>query len=343
MRRLRYILFPFAFIYHLVTWIRNICFDKGVLKSTRFDLPIIAVGNLNMGGTGKTPQIEYLIQLLSDSNKVAVLSRGYKRETSGFVLANETTTVGDIGDEPFQFFNKFKNISVAVDANRVAGIQQLQKLKQPEVVLLDDAYQHRKVNAGFYVLLTAYHDLYTNDFVLPAGNLREGRVGAKRADVIVVTKCPDNLSNEEMQQLERELKPGKHQNVFFTKIAYDAVLLGDDTYKTLDELKEKDVVLISGIANPNPLKAYLSKNGVSFEHLNFGDHHNFSETEIENFRKLQADGKVLLTTEKDYMRLKKHLSLSYVAISTQFINNKSNFDKKIISYVEQNSKHRNSS
>ncbi|GAB1307513.1 tetraacyldisaccharide 4'-kinase [Urechidicola sp. KH5] len=340
MRRLRYILFPFAFIYHLVTWIRNICFDKGVLKSTRFDLPIIAVGNLNMGGTGKTPQIEYLIRLLSNQYKIAVLSRGYKRATSGFVLADSATKVKDIGDEPFQFFNKFETISVAVDANRVEGIGKLEELKQPDVMLLDDAFQHRKVKAGFYILLTAYHDLYTNDFVLPAGNLREGRAGAKRADVIVVTKCPDNLSNEEMQQIERKLKPKEHQNVFFTKIAYDSVLLGDETYKTLGDIKEKDVVLISGIANPNPLKEYLSINGVSFEHLSFGDHHNFSETEIENFRKLQADGKMLLTTEKDYMRLKRHLSLSYVAISSQFINNKSIFDKKIISYVGQNSKNR---
>ncbi|MEY2867889.1 MAG: hypothetical protein RIR01_289, partial [Bacteroidota bacterium] len=194
MNLLRKILFPFAILYGLVTAIRNFLFDKGILKSYAFDLPIIAVGNLSVGGTGKTPQIEYLIRLLSTKYKVATLSRGYKRKSEGFVLADANVNAEILGDEPFQFFQKFPNIQVAVDANRKNGIEQLlSKNSKPEVILLDDAYQHRKVKAGFYILLTAYGDIYADDFMLPTGNLRESRSGAHRADVVVVTKCPPNL------------------------------------------------------------------------------------------------------------------------------------------------------
>ena len=180
MKAIRYLLFPFAVLYDGVTSIRNTFYDKGVLKSTKFDLPIIAVGNLSVGGTGKSPMIEYLIRLLGDK-KIATLSRGYKRKTEGFILIDSSHTSSDVGDEPLQFFKKFPQISAAVDANRVNGIQQLQKKVNPEVILLDDAYQHRKVEAGFYILLTKYDDLFSDDLVLPTGNLRESRKGAKRA------------------------------------------------------------------------------------------------------------------------------------------------------------------
>ncbi len=181
MNLLRILLFPFAIIYDFITSIRNFLFDKGILKSNTFNIPVIAVGNLSVGGTGKTPQIEYLIRLLSEKYKVATLSRGYKRKSKGFVLADSTSNAEILGDEPFQYFQKFPQILVAVDANRTNGIQQLLAQKSPpEVILLDDAFQHRKVNAGFYILLTAYNDLYSDDFVLPTGNLRESRSGARR-------------------------------------------------------------------------------------------------------------------------------------------------------------------
>jgi len=187
----RKILFPLSILYGLITCIRNILFDNGILKAYSFDLPVIAVGNLSVGGTGKTPQIEYLIRLLSDKYKIATLSRGYKRQSSGFILAEASTTAATLGDEPFQFFTKFPNIHVAVDADRKNGIVQLLLQKdRPEIILLDDAFQHRKVKAGLYILLTSFEDLYVNDFVLPTGNLRESRSGAKRASIIVVTKCP---------------------------------------------------------------------------------------------------------------------------------------------------------
>ncbi len=192
---LRYLLFPFAILYGIITSIRNILFDKGVLKSYLFDIPIIAVGNLSVGGTGKTPQIEYLIRLLSPKYTVATLSRGYKRKSEGFVLADVNSNAEILGDEPFQMHQKFPNINVAVDADRKNGIEQLLSLSEkPNVILLDDAFQHRKVKAGFYILLSAFDDLFCNDLLLPTGNLRESRSGAKRANVIIITKCPKDLS-----------------------------------------------------------------------------------------------------------------------------------------------------
>ena len=205
MNLLRKILFPFSILYGFITSIRNFLFDIGVLKSYSFDLPIIAVGNLSVGGTGKTPQIEYLIRLLSDKYKVATLSRGYKRQSEGFILANEISDAKQLGDEPFQFYQKFKNIQVAVDANRKNGIEQLlSNSDAPEIILLDDAFQHRKVKAGFYIMLTSYGDLYANDFMLPTGNLRESRSGAQRANIIIVTKCPSSLSLDAQNNIKKQ-------------------------------------------------------------------------------------------------------------------------------------------
>ena len=190
MNLLRKLLFPFAILYGIITSLRNYLYDKGILKSYSFDIPVIAVGNLNVGGTGKTPQIEYLIRLLSPNYRVATLSRGYKRKSEGFVLADATSNAEILGDEPFQYFKKFPNIQVAVDADRRNGIEQLVKQKaMPEIILLDDAFQHRKVKAGFYILLTAYDDLFCNDFMLPTGNLRESSNGAKRANLIKTNRC----------------------------------------------------------------------------------------------------------------------------------------------------------
>ena len=194
MRFLRHILWPLAIIYGIITSIRNFLYNHNYFRSHTFSIPVVAVGNLSVGGTGKTPMVEYLIRLFSDSHKVAVLSRGYKRKSKGFILANTNTTTEEIGDEPFQYFSKFKNILVAVDAQRKNGIEQLLQLPQkPEIILLDDAFQHRKVNANFYVLLTAYSDLFTDDFMLPVGNLREVKSGAQRAQAVVVSKCTDEL------------------------------------------------------------------------------------------------------------------------------------------------------
>lgn len=334
MNLLRKLLFPFAILYGTIISIRNFLFDAGVLKSYSFDLPVIVVGNLSVGGTGKTPQIEYLIRLLSDKYKIATLSRGYKRQSAGFVLAQAGTNAKILGDEPFQFFRKFPSIQVAVDADRKNGIEQLLSLSEkPEVILLDDAFQHRKVKAGFYILLTSYGDLYSDDFMLPTGNLRESRSGAKRADVIIVTKCPFNLSLDEQKKINKRLKVTPNQELYFTFIAYEEFIYGENRKIIVNEIQVAAKVLVAGIAKPEPFFAYLQDtNDVC---LSFPDHHNFTDKDILEIKNV-AQNNIIITTEKDYVRLKGSLpseQLFYLPIQTSFISGSENFDKTIIDYV----------
>mgnify|MGYP003583851050 CR=1 FL=1 len=335
MKILRKLLFPFAILYGFITSIRNFLFDKGVLKSTSFDLPVIAVGNLSVGGTGKTPQIEYLIRLLSDKYKVATLSRGYKRKSEGFVLADENSNAEILGDEPFQFYQKFPNVMVAVDANRTNGIQQLlSQNEKPEIILLDDAYQHRKVKAGFYILLTSYGDLYSDDFMLPTGNLRESRSGAERASIIVVTKCPKILTDDEQSEIRLKLKSS--QQVFFTFIDYDIFIFGKNEKIAVGEIKSESKLLLAGIAKPKPFFDYLKNE--NDECLIFPDHHHFSDADLDSIQN-KANGKKIITTEKDYVRLKDSKLVSqlyYLPIKSTFINHQQNFDVSILEYVKTN-------
>ena len=333
---LQKILFPFTLLYGFITGIRNFLFDKGILKSYSFDVPIIAVGNLSVGGTGKTPQIEYLIRLLSPNYKVATLSRGYKRKSKGFILANSTSNAEIIGDEPFQFYKKFKNIQVAVDANRKNGIEKLlSQTNKPEVLLLDDAFQHRKVKAGFYILLTSYGDLYSDDFILPTGNLRESRAGAKRANLVIVTKCPTTLSPEEQREIQAKLNLTYTQELYFSYIDYDEFLFSELKSIKASEVKNVDKLLLAGIAKPEPFFKYLQSE--KEEQLVFPDHHYFSEKdllEIEN----KAQGKIIITTEKDYVRLKGSIpkeQLFYLPIRSSFLSASEKFNKTITNYLEK--------
>lgn len=337
MNFLRKILFPVAFVYWIVTWMRNYFYDKQIFKSKSFDLPIIAVGNLSVGGTGKTPQIEYLIRLLQDNFKVATLSRGYKRETNGFVLANNSTTVKEIGDEPFQFFTKFPKIKVAVDANRINGITQLLKLEnKPEIILLDDAFQHRKVKAGFYILLTTYSELFCDDFILPFGNLREPSSGKKRANMIIVTKCPSDISELAMSEVKKKLDVDVP--VFFSKIVYDELVYSEVKPIKTAEIKLTEKTIITGIAKPFPFISHLKKENDLV--LEFSDHHNFTKKEIDNIKEL-AKNKTIITTEKDFMRLKGSLSkeqLFYLPIKSAFLKEADVLDKIILDYVGKSSR-----
>lgn len=332
---LRKILFPLAFLYWLITFIRNWLYDKGILKSHSFDIPIIAVGNLSVGGTGKTPQIEYLIRLLSENYKVAVLSRGYKRSTEGFILADEKATATSIGDEPFQFYSKFPNIQVAVDANRKNGIEKLVQLQdKPDVILLDDAFQHRKVKAGFYILLTAYDDLFCDDYILPFGNLREPSSGKKRADMIIVTKCPKDLSELAQQKIAEKLNV--KQSVYFTTIEYDDYVFGNDIQLLVSDIQSESKLLVAGIAKPNLFFDFL-KNETD-ETLVFPDHHHFSKQDCEQIL-AKANGRKISTTEKDFVRLNGLLpktQLFYLPIKSVFIN--TTIDKTIQDYVGQGSR-----
>ncbi|MCT4697587.1 tetraacyldisaccharide 4'-kinase [Tenacibaculum haliotis] len=344
MKLLRFLLFPFAVLYDVVTTIRNWFFELGLLKSTSFDIPVIIVGNLSVGGTGKSPQIEYLIRLLKDTHKVAVLSRGYKRKTKGFQIVNTPHKAIDVGDEPLQFFKKFgKEVTVAVDADRTNGIQQLLNLKtSPEVVLLDDAYQHRKVKGSTYILLTKFADLYVNDFMLPTGNLRESRNGAKRASVIIVTKCPHDLDQKTKDSIIKKIAPKKEQKVFFTTISYDENIKGNAAPITISDLKEKEVLLVTGIANPDSLLSFLSEERIKYKHLAYPDHYNFTDNDIikiKNESKTISSNTVILTTEKDYMRLNGKIdNLCYITIKSTFLSDGEKFNQFVINHVKNNIK-----
>ena len=334
MNLLRKILFPFAVLYGFITSIRNFLFDKGMLKSHSFDVPVIAVGNLSVGGTGKTPQIEYLIRLLSPKYKIATLSRGYKRQSKGFVLADSTSNAEILGDEPFQFYTKFKNIQVAVDADRKNGIEQLlYQQERPDVILLDDAFQHRKVKAGFYILLTSYGDLFCDDYMLPTGNLRESRSGAKRADIIVVTKCPANLSLDEQNEIKSKLQLNSDQELYFSYIDYDDSVYSEDKVLKVSEIENVDKLLLAGIAKPEPFFGYLQDENV--ECLTYPDHHHFTEKELLEINN-KSKNKIIITTEKDFVRLKCSIpkeQLFYLPIRSTFLSVSENFDKTITNYV----------
>ncbi|MFM2214029.1 MAG: Tetraacyldisaccharide 4-kinase [Bacteroidota bacterium] len=332
MNWLRKVLFPFAILYGLITSIRNFLYDVGLLKAYSFDIPVIAVGNLSVGGTGKTPQIEYLIRLLSPQYKIATLSRGYKRQSKGFVLADAKSNAASLGDEPFQYYKKFPLIQVAVDADRRNGITQLGAQKnKPEVILLDDAFQHRKVKAGFYILLTAYDDLFCDDYILPVGSLREGRRGAKRADMIIVTKCPPTISQIAQRTIKNKI--GLDIPLFFSCIAYDDAIYNDAHSMSVAESKSKERLLLAGIAKPRPFFSFM---GAKKENtMVFPDHHHFTDSDIDTI-KTKAGNSIIITTEKDFVRLQTDVlkeQLYYLPIKSQLITNQEAFDQTILNYV----------
>lgn len=283
-------------------------YDKKILSSASFGLPVICIGNLSVGGTGKSPMVEYLLKHLKSQFQVATLSRGYMRKTTGYALADEQSTALEIGDEPMQFHLKFPEIPVAVGEERVAAIPQLLHDKPGiQVIILDDAFQHRAIKAGFNILLTDYNNVFTRDFYLPAGDLRDLKSGYKRADVIVVTKCPAGLSINEKNKIINEIKPLSHQQVFFTALEYGIPY--HIISKKQTELSGKQVLLVSGIANPGALKKYLEAKTGYYEALMFPDHHIFSIDDwneiCKRYEKMNAGNKIILSTEKDAVRLSK--------------------------------------
>ncbi len=329
---LRKFLLPFALLYGLIMLVRNYLYDLRILKSESYRFPVICVGNLSVGGTGKTPMIEYLLDLLLANYKVATLSRGYGRSTKGFRMVTNAESAINVGDEPLQFKNKFNSAIIAVDENRRRGITKLKKEHNPDVILLDDAFQHRKVKAGFNILLTRFKDLYEDDFMLPTGNLREPTIGAGRAKIIIVTKCPKDLTLEQQEIIRNKLRPRNYQRLYFSYISYNDHIFNGTNEIELKELIDEEITLVTGIANPSSLCDYLTASGISFKHLNFPDHHNFSSAEIKNI----SGSKLVVTTEKDFMRLKGEIAnekLFYLPIKMKFIQDSNSFDKEISNYV----------
>ena len=314
MQLLRILAFPFSLIYAFAVYIRNLLYDTGILTSAKISTPTICVGNLSVGGTGKTPMIEWLLNHLSGGSKLAVLSRGYKRKSKGYVLAHPTSTAEEIGDEPLQIYSKFPEVDVAVEADRIKGIEQLETSRHPDIILLDDAYQHRKVQPSFSILLTSYDQRYTKDWYLPTGNLRDSKSASKRADLIVVTKCPPDLDDEGQLKITQELNPEMNQKVLFCTLEYDNNLKGDKAGLSILDLKNIEVTLVTGIANSKPLIKFLESQEIRFDHQEFSDHHYFSGKEIDFFNSRPF----VLTTEKDYMRLKDKVdNLYYIFCPTQ--------------------------
>ncbi len=310
LKSFRILLFPIALIYWFIIFIRNKLYDTGVLSSATFGLPLICVGNLSVGGTGKSPMVEFLVRNLKDHFKVATLSRGYKRKTRGYALANEKSDALEIGDEPMQFKLKFPEVPVAVGEERLDAISQLLHDK-PDIqsIILDDAFQHRVVKAGMNILLTDYNNLFTRDFYLPTGDLRDLKSSYKRAEIIVVTKCDPFLTEKEKQKIIEEIRPLDKQHIFFTANRYPAPYHIIRQYETTSFLPGTEILLVTGIANPEPLKELLMDHSESYHMLHYPDHHIFTIDDWRDikkrFDKIESEKKIILTTEKDAVRLAK--------------------------------------
>lgn len=309
LKSFRILLLPFSLLYWLAIGIRNWLYNRNILKSAQFGLPLICVGNLSVGGTGKSPMVEYLIRLLKDEFRIATLSRGYKRKTKGYALANAGSTALEIGDEPMQFHLKFPEVPVAVGEERIVAVPQLlHDRPDTELIILDDAFQHRAIHAGLNILLTEYGNLFTRDFYLPTGDLRDLKSSYRRAQIMVVTKCRPDLPVAEKKKIEAEINPRQQQSVFFTSIQYGQL------YHILNHQPaaitgETEVLLVTGIANPRPLKQQLEAQCRSYQMLAYSDHHIFTIDDLREVRKkfdtLTASHKIILTTEKDAVRLMK--------------------------------------
>ncbi len=346
------LLFPFAVIYGIITSLRNLLYDWKFLKSKSVDIHTICVGNLAVGGTGKTPHVEYLINILQNDFKIAILSRGYKRKTSGFIQATNLSTAFDIGDEPLQYKTKNPQIEVCVDANRVNGIKKILEFPEPpKVVILDDAFQHRALNCELKIVISEYNNLYLNDCMMPAGYLRESKKGIERADIIIVSKTPDKTTAIQIRNVIKDLKPLAHQQLFFTWLKYGE-LKGfqnpTDTIDTLNDLFRYRIVAFTGIGNPQPMITYLKEYASDVKHIQFPDHHRFTIQDIADVRAqldaIEGGNKIVVTTEKDAMRLRgtdlqdiaNTLPLYVLPIEVDFKDKTQEFNDTIINYVRTN-------
>lgn len=348
-------LYPVSMLYGLVVFVRNLLFDYKFLKSHEFDIPIISIGNITVGGTGKTPHTEYLVGLLEKEFKIATLSRGYKRKTSGFVLANASTTATEIGDEPMQIKSKFPQVQVAVAEKRVVGIQHLLKQpkeQKPDAILLDDAFQHRYVKPGINILLIDYNRPISEDTLLPYGRLRESDKAINRANMIIITKCPSQIKPIERRIIAKQIDLRPYQKLFFTTIDYGHLTPAFNKFTNHSNFyieKSFSVLLVTGIANPFLLKKHLTPFARSIDEIHYPDHYTFKNSDIKNiqkqYEKMAGSKKIIITTEKDVMRLremsciddelKRHIF--YIPLKIKFLDNEGKeFDRKIVNYVREN-------
>jgi tetraacyldisaccharide 4'-kinase len=352
------LLYPVSLLYGLITGIRNFLYNAGILPSVEFPFPVICVGNITVGGTGKTPHTEYIAGLLTENFKVATLSRGYKRKTRDFRIASSSALVSEIGDEPMQIFRNFPDVLVTVDRNRIEGVNRiLKEYPETEVIILDDGFQHRRITPGFSILLSDFERLFFRDHMLPYGNLRESKGNMKRADMILITKSPENISPIQRRLIVKEIDKSPYQNLYFTTFRYKPPVpvfenCLEGMQNDFSEYAGCGIVLITGIANPLPLKEYLQKSYSEIIHLSFPDHHSFNEKDLLSFssayNNLNSAHRYLFTTEKDAVRLREFTDIAepirsaffYIPVGIHFLNeDKDEFDNLIINYVRKN--HRN--
>ena len=345
LKSFRLLLLPFSLLYAIIVICRNYLFDKNYFKSSSFNFPIICVGNLAVGGTGKSPMVEYLIRILKHPFNIATLSRGYKRKTTGFAIANKFTTALEIGDEPMQFHLKFPDVIIAVGEERLEAIPQLlQEKPNIDLIILDDAFQHRSVKAGLNILLTEHDDLFTRDFFLPTGDLRDQKSSYKRAEIIIITKCPPDLNEQQKRKIIKEINPLEHQQIFFTSIQYGKpyhIISKEER----DISKADEIFLVCGIANPKPIKNYILEKAETYYEQIFNDHHIFSIDDlneiISQYRNIESESKIILTTEKDAVRLIKFsaelnaLPFYVLPVAHQFLFNEATvFQETVLSFVQ---------
>ena len=349
-------LYPFSLLYGFVTAVKNFLYNSGILKSFEFSIPVICVGNISVGGTGKTPHTEYLAGMLSRHFKVAVLSRGFKRKSPGFLYAEPDSLVEEIGDEPKQISGKYPGIIVAVDRNRVNGIKKiLEDYPETEVIVLDDAFQHRRLQPGFSILLSDFGRLIIEDSMLPYGNLREHAHNMNRADIILITKSPQDISAIQRRLIVKQINKAPYQNLYFTALTYlpPVPLFGEgtpaeDLFKP-DERSKTGILLITGIANPGLLYEYLKNKAGEIVHLRFKDHHRFDNKDNEKiysaWNSIKSSVKYVITTEKDAVRLREFINIAepdrslfyYLPVEINFLNDdKEEFDNIIVEYVRKN-------
>ena len=341
MKKFKILLYPISLIYGLLVGIRNIFFDIGILDSKIYKIPTIGIGNLSIGGTGKSILVDYLINLFKSNYTITTLSRGYNRDTKGFVHANSKSTAYEIGDEPFQFYSKHPEINVVVCEDRRRGMKIiLKKLPQTELCIWDDIYQHRFVKPGLMILTTTYDEPYTRDKILPLGNLRESISSSKRADIVLINKCPENISNLKREKFTNSLNLFEHQKVYYSSLTYSEKIKSKSTSLNLNDLEINNFILVTGIADSSYLVKFLKDRELSFTHLKYKDHYNYSKSSIDKIKRI-SDGKYILTTEKDFGKLKLKIdsnNLFYIEVSVKFLNdsNELEFDELIEKYLNEN-------
>ena len=322
---IRFLVFPLSIIFKFVTDIRNKLYDCNFLKSEKINVPVISVGNLSTGGTGKTPMVDFIIYNLKRDYNISVLSRGYNRKSKGFIEIKNSDNPSLVGDEPFLIKSNHSEVPVFACEDRVEGAKKIISENNTNLILLDDAFQHRKISRNLDIVLTDYNNLFYKDYLLPYGNLRESRNNINRADVIIVTKCPLDFNKADAIKIKNQINPKKTQSLFFSQIKYSEILFGfkEVSFKSISNSK---LTLVTGIANSQPLKEYLKKNNVNFDHFDYPDHYNYSRKDVNKILATTKNN-IILTTKKDYYKLSQFKidNLLYIDIKVEFLNGKQEF------------------